>query len=139
MARYMELYHCTTQDKLESILKEGLIPHEPRWCGKPSGKPVGVYLSTSPFGWMEYVITKERLSGLSEALGMLLKVNVRGLNIVKEDHEGDALSITGMDELLDKDHICLEHIPVEQIISISIETTPGRFVDMERTGRRFIG
>lgn len=116
------LFHATSRGNLKGISEQGLLPAIPTI---PKKKSKGVYLSEAQFGWMEYVT--------GGGPGVLIEIETNGFEIIKDEHQGDAVSLVGMEHLLDQDYFCTSQIPLSAIkrMSISDPDAPGTFSEVD--------
>jgi len=115
------LWHCTRLELIENILINGLVAQNPT---QREQKPKGVYLSEYQFNWM-WNTTRE---GIFK--GAILKIDVRGLKLVKDFHE-DPKDTQYNSKRIGTDYISLEDIEPHRIKEVWIETEANTFQPMQ--------
>ena len=119
-----ELYHCTARENLRSILEHGLVPKKPIQVENWKSRETGVYLSKAPFEWMHWATNESKVAGV------IILIDVTGLNVV------ESIGITHDDKEI-PEYICLEQIPVERFIRVSISTdkNPCSFEELKKENK----
>ncbi len=115
-----EMYHCTTLDRLKSILTHGLEPRKP--LDAPT-QPRGVYFTPQMFEWMW------RATERGKHKGVMLKVDLKGFQL--HDVIGPVVSGT-RGVKYHRGFYVTEIVPVDRIVEILIEQDDKGYIPVER-------